>query len=177
MDNKGIERNEGVEIDIQRVLGAVWSKLWVVILSAIMATVITVLGTVFLITPKYEASAMFYVNNNSLSLSDASFSISSSDITASKSLVDSYIVILQTRESLNDVIDYAGVDLTYSELTKMISAEAVNATEIFEVVVTSPDPEEAEKVAKAIAYILPKRISSIIEGTSAKIVDPAVIPE
>ena len=176
MDNKGIERNEGVEIDIQRVLGAVWSKLWVVILSAIMATVITVLGTVFLITPKYEASAMFYVNNNSLSLSDASFSISSSDITASKSLVDSYIVILQTRESLNDVIDYAGVDLTYSELTKMISAEAVNATEFFEVVVTSPDPEEAEKVAKAIAYILPKRISSIIEGTSAKIVDPAVIP-
>lgn len=176
MDNKEIERSKGMEIDIQRVIGAVWSKLWVVILSAILTTVLTVLGTMFLITPKYEASAMFYVNNNSLSLGDASFSISSSDITASKSLVDSYIVILQTRESLNDVIDYAGVDLTYTELKEMITAEAVNATEIFQVVVTSPDPEEAEKVATAIAYILPKRISSIIEGTSAKIVDPAVLP-
>ena len=143
MENKNFERNDGMEIDIHRVFGAVWSRLWVVILSAIIATVVTFVGTAFLITPKYEASAMFYVNNNSLSLGDASFSISSSDITASKSLVDSYIVILQTRESLNDVIDYAGVDLTYTELTKMITAEAVNAAEIFEVVVTSMDPGES----------------------------------
>jgi len=43
-------------------------------------------------------------------------------------------------------------------------------------VVTSSDPQEAENIASAIAYILPKRISSIIEGTSAKVVDAAVLP-
>lgn len=176
MDNRAMDRTDGMEIDIQRLLSAVWNKIWLVILSAVTAAVVAFAGTFFLITPKYEASAMFYVNNNSLSVGDASFSITSSDITASKSLVDSYIVILQTRESLNAVIDYAGVDRTYGELTKMIEAEAVNSTEIFRVVVTSEDPAEAERIADAIAYILPKRISSIIEGTSAKIVDPAVTP-
>ncbi len=176
MENKTAERKAGIEINLQRLFGEIVSKAWLIILVAVVLAVATFLGTFFFVTPQYEASAMFYVNNNSLSMGDASFSITSSDITASKSLVKSYIVILQTRESLNDVIDYSGVDRTYAELTQMITASAVDSTEIFKVVVKSPDPEEAKKIADAIAYILPKRISSIIEGTSAKVVDNAVIP-
>lgn len=176
MDNRMTERNSEMEIDIQKLLGAIWNKIWLVILSAVVGAAAAFAITFFLITPQYEASAMFYVNNNSLSVGEASFSITSSDISASKSLVDSYIVILKTRTSLESVIDYAGVDLTYDEVSDMITASAVNSTEIFEVVVTHPNPETAEAIADAIAYILPKRISSIIEGTSAKVVDPAVMP-
>jgi capsular exopolysaccharide synthesis family protein len=58
----------------------------------------------------------------------------------------------------------------------MISASAVNETEIFKVTVTSPDPEEAERLASAIAYILPKRIATIIDGTSARVADAAIVP-
>lgn len=170
------KNDEVVEIDVKRLFDAVLHKAWAVILVSILGAVISLVGTFFLITPQYESSAMFYVNNNSISVGDVSLSsITSSDITASKNLVNSYIVILNTRESLVDVIDYAGVNRTYTELRKMLSAEAVDDTEIFQVVVTSPDPQEAEKIANAIAYILPKRISSIIEGTSAKVVDSAII--
>ena len=164
-----------MEIDIQRLVSAVLKKAWLIGLISLLCAVLSFLGTFFFITPQYQSSAMFYVNNSSVSVGDATFSIDSGDISAAKSLVDSYIVILQTRESLNDVIDYSGVNRTYTELKKMISAESVNSTEIFEVVVTSPDPHEAEKIANSIAYILPKRISSIIEGTSAKVVDAAVV--
>ena len=91
-------------------------------------------------------------------------------------MVNTYIVILNTRETLSDVIDYAGVDRTVGELRGMISAEAVGETQIFQVVVTCEDPAEAEKIADAIAYILPRRIGNIIEGTSTKVVDNAVRP-
>lgn len=175
MDENRVERNEELEIDIQRLIGAVMRRIWLILLAAVSGAVISFLVTFFFVTPQYESSAMFYVNNNSLSVGDASFSLTSSDITASKSLVDSYIVIMQTRASLNDVIDYAEVNRSYDELKRMINASAVNSTEIFQVVVTSPDPQEAEKIANAIAYILPKRIASIIEGTSAKVVDAAVV--
>ena len=175
MEEMTREKNGEIEVDVQRLVGEIFRKFWLVILAAVVGAVVTFLGTYYLITPQYQSSAMFYVNNSSLSVGDASFSLTSSDITASKSLVDSYIVILQTRESLNDVIDYAGVDRTYGDLQRMISAAAVNSTEIFEVVVTSPDPNEAERIANAIAYILPKRISTIVDGTSAKVVDSAVV--
>lgn len=176
MNEKNVKQTEEIEIDFSRIIGVFLKRAWAIIIVSILTAVISFVGTFYLITPKYESAAMFYVNNNSLSVGDASFSITSSDITASKNLVDSYIVILTSRQSLNDVIDYAGVDRTYLELEEMIEAKSVNDTEIFRVTVTSPDPVEAEKIADAISYILPKRISSIIEGTSAKIVDTAVLP-
>ncbi len=174
MDEK--ERNDEVEIDFQRIFAAIWHKIWIVVVAAVVCALLAFVFTFYFVTPQYESSAMFYVNNSALSVGDTSFSIESGDITAAKSLVESYIVILNTRESLNDVIDYAGVNRSYYELRGMISAEAVNETEIFQVVVTSPDRYEAEQIANAIAYILPKRIDSIIEGTSARIVDSAIVP-
>ena len=172
-----INKNEEVnEVNLKRLVDTVLRRAWLVILAAIVGAVVTFGGTYFFVTPLYESTAMFYVNNNSISVGEASLSISSADITASKSLVDTYIVILNTRETMMDVMDYAEVSRSYSDIVDMIEAEAVNDTEIFQVTVTSPDPAEAEKLANSIAYILPKRISSIVEGTSAKIVDSAVIP-
>lgn len=176
MDVMKKENNEEIEIDLGRVLRAVMDRAWLVAVVSVLCAVITFLGTFFFVTPQYKSAAMFYVNNSNLSLGDASVSISSGDLTTSRNLVDSYIVILNTRATLNDVIDYAGTNRTYKELKEMISAEAVNETEIFQVSVTSPDPQEAERIANAIAYILPKRIGTIIDGTSAKVVDSAVVP-
>ena len=170
MENKTPEKKAGIEINLQKLFNALLSKLWLIAIIAVVAAVVTFLGTYFFITPQYQSSAMFYVNNSAFSLDDA-FSITSSDISASKSLVKSYIVILRTQQTMDDIVDYSGVDRSYGELLEMVSAESVDNTEIFRVVVNSTDPQEAKDIAKAISIILPKRISSIIEGTSAKVVD------
>lgn len=175
MEETKNEQTGEQEIDLQRLFSALLHKTWLIALIAILCSVLAFVGTFYLITPKYSSSALFYVNNSSLSVGDASFSISSGDISASKALVDSYIVILKSRTTLNDVIDYAGVNRSYGELEGMLSATAVNGTEIFQVIATSPSPEEAERIANAVAYVLPKRISSIIEGSSAQIVDTAIV--
>lgn len=176
MNEKEIRRTEELEIDLQRLINALLQKSLLIGIVAVVCAVVAFLGSYFFITPQYQSTAMFYVNNNSLSLGEASLSISSADISASRGLVKSYIVILNTRETLSDVLEYSGVDRTVGQVKNMITAESVDATEIFQVVVTSPDPKEAQIIADAVAYILPKRISSIIEGTSAKIVDSAVVP-
>jgi len=175
-ESKITERNEELEIDLQRLFGALIKGIWMIIIISLVGGLLSFGITYYLITPEYESKAMFYVNNGSLSVGSASINLSSSDLSVSKSLVDSYIVILKTRETLEDVADYAEVDRSYAELKDMITASAVNSTEIFEVVVTSTNPAEAENIADAISYILPKRISTIVEGTSAEIVDHAVLP-
>lgn len=176
MNDKNNNQNNVLEVDMRRVCNTIWQKAWLVALACVVGAAVAFAVTFFFITPQYQSEAMFYVNNSSISVGETSLSISSGDITASKDLVDTYIVILNTRETLNEVIDYADVDINYLDLQKMIEAGSVNDTEVFRIVVTSPDPEEAEAIASAIAYILPKRISSIVEGTSAKIVDSAVVP-
>lgn len=169
-------KSEEIEIDLGRLLQAVLRRAWLIALVCVVSAAVAFGSTYLFLTPEYEATAKFYVNNNSISVGNTSVSLSSGDLTTSRNLVDSYIVILNTRETLNDVIDYAEVNRTYEQLEKMLSADAVDNTEIFKVTVTSTDPQEAEKIANAIAYILPKRISTIIEGTSAKVVEAAVIP-
>jgi len=93
------EKNE-LEVDFGRVFRAVLSKVWLVAVISVLCAAMVFAGTVFLITPTYESAAMFYVNNSNLSLGDASLSISSGDLSTSRNLVDSYIVILNTRETL-----------------------------------------------------------------------------
>lgn len=175
MEEQRKSNDEVAEVNFERLLNAVLNKAWVIGLVAVLGALIMMAVTFFFITPLYQSSVMFYVNNNAISVS-TSLSIDSGDISASKSLVNTYIVILNTRETLVEVIDYSGADRSYADLKDMIQAESVDETEVFRVVVTSSNPTEANQIADAIAYILPKRISSIVEGTSAKIVDSAIVP-
>lgn len=170
-----VHDSEMIDFDLKRLLPAILNRIWLIGIFSILCGMFALGGTIMFATPQYKASAMLYVNNN-VSVGGTSVSISSGDITTSKTLVSSYIVILKTRSTLLDVIDYAGLDISYGELKSMISAGAVNKTEIFQVTVVSDDPKEAEVIANAIAHIVPNKISSIIEGSSAKIVDYAVVP-
>jgi capsular polysaccharide biosynthesis protein len=103
------------------------------------------------------------------------FQLSSSQITGARSLVDTYIVMLQNRTTLNKVIEKADVNYDFEDLEDMIKAESVNGTEIIRITVTSPDPYEAAQIANAIAIVLPARISEIIKGSSMEVVDSAAV--
>lgn len=176
-DNLTIDRDKNLSVvNLSRIFDAVFHKIWLVLIISLVCAALVVAGTKLWITPQYQATATFYVNNSSISVGNTSVSIGSGDISASKSLVNTYIVILKDRITLNDIIDYAGIDMHYSELYENISAESINETEVFKVVVTNSNPQYAEKLANAVAYILPKRITSIIEGTSAKLVSGAITP-
>ena len=168
--------DEFIEIDLLRLVKAVWQKIWAVVLSAVIFSAATFGFTYVFIEPTYEARTLLYVNNSNFSVGNTSFNISTSSLSAAQELVNTYIVILKARTSLNEIIEYAELNRSYTELQGMISAAPVNSTEIFEVVVTSTDPAESEKIANAIATLLPKRIAEIVDGSSVRVVDYAIVP-
>lgn len=165
-----------MEIDLMRLLKALLHRAWAIVIAVFAGALVAFACAALLITPLYKARALLYVNNNSINLGSASLSIGTGDITASRGLVDTYTVILKTRTTLNAVIEKAGLPYDYEELYKMIETSSVNNTEIFEIVVTSHDPKEAEVIANTSASVLPEKISNIVNGSSAKLVDYAVVP-
>ena len=175
MNENEKQKASGKEIDLRQLMTGLLKKSWIIVLVSVVCAVVTFLGTYYLVVPQYKSAAMFYVNNNTLSMENVSVGLTSSDMTARQKLVDSYIVILKSRQTLNAILDHAEVDISPGTLKNMISASAVNSTEIFQVVVTSPDPYEAKKLADAITEILPDQIAKVIENTSAKVVDRAVV--
>lgn len=167
-------KSEEEEIDLLHLASVLWQNVVAIILVALIFGALTFGGTKAFITPLYNSRAYLYVNSTNISLGGSKVSISASELSAAKSLVDTYIVILNTRMTLEDVIAQSGVNYTYDELKKMITAASVNGTEVFYIDVTSPDPAEAEMLANTIAQVLPDKISSVVDGSSVRIVDYAV---
>ncbi len=162
-------------IDLIHIFSIIWKKIWVVVICGLIGVIIGFSIATFMIPPTYSSEIMLYVNNSSLSIGGASFSISSSEITAAQSLVKTYSVLLKNRTTLETVIEKTGVDYSYEELYHMVSANSVNETEVLKVTVTCEDPYEACKIANCIAKVLPIRVSEIIEGSTMEVVDSAVV--
>lgn len=170
------KKEDYMEVDLAKLMRALWRKAWAIILAAVIFGSAAFAYTRYLVTPLYKARTLMYVNNSSISVGSTKVNISQGDLTAAQSLVDTYIIILKTRTTLNEVIEQSGVPYTCNQLENMISASSVNSTEIFYIEVTSPDPKEAELLANTIGQVLPDKISSVVDGSSVRIVDYAVEP-
>lgn len=165
-----------MEIDLLELFRALWKRALAIILVAVIVGTAAFAVTLFFVSPKYKATASMYVNNSSFSFGSTSFSISPSELSASNSLVSTYIFILKSRTTLEDVIAKAGLSYDYEELSGMITTEALSGTAAFTVTVESESPAEAELIANTIAQLLPDRIAEIVDGSSVRIVDYAIIP-
>jgi len=170
------DKQEFVVIDLLHIVKSVWHRFWIIVLAAVVAGVAGFSYSKFCITPTYSSSVMLYVNNNS-SITGGKFNFNSSELTASKELVDTYIVMLKNRTTLTKIAKDAGVDKKYDypTLYKMIGAGSVDDTEVLRVTVTSTDYKEAYKIAQSIADLFPEvlggEVGGIMEGCNMKVVD------
>ena len=168
--------NDEIEIDLLKLVKALWRRVLVIILIALIGASAAFAVTLFFITPTYEATVSFYVNNSSISIGSMNYSISAGELSASSTLVNTYIYILKSRTTLEDVIEKGGLSYNYETLGKMINTKAVTGTAAFDVTVTSTSPTEAEMIANTIAQVLPERITEIVDGSNVRIVDYAIVP-
>lgn len=165
-----MKQTDEIEIDLERLFRALTRHWLALLLSGVLGAGIFFWGAENLIPPHYESGVMFYV------CSAAGEDLSSEDLSIARKLVESCMVVLNTRETQQGILDSTGLDYTCQALEKKISAEAMGQTEFFRVTVSGEDPVEAETIADAIGAVLPGRISGLLEGFSVKVADAAVLP-
>lgn len=157
-------QNEAIlEVDLLQMLNAIWRRIWLVILCAILGAGIAFASTVQFAVPKYKANISIYVINNG----------TSSGLAAAQSLVSTYIEILKSRPALDKIIEKADLDISTSKLHGMIKATSKEGTEIFDVAVISENREETVIIANAIASVLPDVLSAVVDKSSVKVIEPA----
>lgn len=168
---------DGVEIDLQKLLLNYLRRWWLIAVCAVVAALGTYYVTVNYITPTYQANIMLYVNNtkSGTELEDEN-RLSSSNISASKQLVKTYVNIISSDRVLEKVIEEGNFSYSPAQLRSCMTAEQVDETVIFRVQVTHTDPVFAAEVANTIADVAPGEIEEIIEGSSAKVIDRAKVP-
>lgn len=172
-----IEKQDNlIEIDILFMLKAMWHKIWILILAAAVLCAGGFAYAKFYIKPTYTASSMIYVNNlrekTSKELQEST--ISGGDLSTAMHLVDTYIVILKTPETLEEVARKSGLSYSAGDLSAMIDATGEEDTEIFTVQASANNPEDAVVLANTVAQVLPERISAVVEGAKVRTVQEAL---
>lgn len=163
---------DDLEINLVELLGVVVRRAWIILLCLALFASGTFLGTKWFVTPLYQSSVLFYVNNGQ----NSETKISNSDIIAAQSLVETYLVVLKYGTTLDEVIHKAKLDCSREALSAKISSNSVNDTEIFQITVTDPSAEQAVKIAEAISDILPDKVAEVIDGSTVRIVREASVP-
>ena len=169
------ERNEGLEIDLQKLILAYLHKWWLILLCGIILAAGAWIYTANCITPMYRAEVSVYVNN--IRSNQQIDYLSESNLAASQRLVNTYMNIVKSDRVLNQVSNSLDGEYTVADLRKMLSCAQVEETEIFKIYISHPNPLESERIANLMAEIAPEDISSLIEGSSARIIDYAKTPE
>ncbi len=169
-----MNRNEnGIEIDLLRLVKAIWHKAWAVGIVTILCGVVALCYTMLFVTPMYESYANFYIYNKDTGSTGA---ITSSDIATVEKLANTYTQIIKTRSALEIIMDEAGVDYKPERLAKMISATAINGSSVYKITVKSADPEEAAAIANAIGTTMPGHVTKIMSGGVMNLMDEALVP-
>lgn len=167
--------HEEMEMGVNlREFGALLIKrIWVVALCIILMGTATLIYTKTAVTPMYEAGFYAYVNNKSYKDTDA---VSSQDLAVAIRLSESYAHMIVTDLVLERVKEELDIDASTAQLRKLIKAEAVEESEMFTVTVTTSNPQLSVDVANAIAKVAPEEIPTIVEGSSAKIIEYPKMP-
>lgn len=170
--------DETFEIDLKELFELIIARIRLVILVVIMFTVSAYLISVFVITPKYQASARLYVNNNKTSVSQ---NVTLTDLNTGRELVPLYSEFIESDTVLEQVAaavsNETNMPFDADELRKILSSGAVNDTALIEITVTTPSPEVSQIIANAVVDIAPDRITEFMDGSSVKVVDYAKLPE
>ncbi|MFI3140904.1 MAG: Wzz/FepE/Etk N-terminal domain-containing protein [Clostridia bacterium] len=167
-------QNEEIELDLTQIIQFIFKKLWLIIIGLLVGSIIAYSYTNAFVEPKYSSDVKLYVNSGGVSVGNVTISVS--DLSLSSSLIDTYITILNTRTTLNRIIEEGELSYSTSQLSSMISATALNGTAIFQISVVSTDPYEAEHIANVIAVVLPEQIGETIADTSTIVLDYAITP-
>ena len=120
----------------------------------------------FLMTPKYDASINMIVNTQTGALR----SVTNDSISSAKNLVDTYAIIIKSNTVLNKVIDNLKLDMTYGELYRQISVNAVNSTQVMKISVRNSDRTLAMKIVEDISSTAPEIITDAVEAGSCKVI-------
>ena len=161
--------------DLGKIAGLLWKHVVLILTCGIIGATALFLYARMFITPLYQANALLFTNNSTLSIGDPD--LGTSTLTNQSNNITTYIEIMRSRSNMELVIDQSGVPYSVGALRSMVSAREVTTTGLFQISVTSRNPEEARMLVNLIAAILPDKVAEIVNNSSIKVVDYAETPQ
>ena len=172
MENQTVNNDEEREIDLGEIVHLLLSKLLIIILSGVVFCLATVMGTMLLVTPKYESTTKIVV----LSKQDSN-TLTNQDMQISTSLTKDYVELIKSRTVTEGVIAQLDLDMTHEQLLKKLSVDTPTDTRVVSITIKDTDPYTAAEIANAVRDVASKHIQQVMDIKAVNVVETANIPD
>ncbi len=159
-------------IDLVELFYVLWGHVWQILLCLVLGAAVAFGYTRFLGTPLYKAASSIYIvsaSNNSV--------VNLTDLQIGAQLTADYRELMYSRPLLEDVIKNLDLELTVSELSKMIQITNTSDTRILKITATSSDPNQAADIANELVKQACIYLPQIMETEEPNLVERAIPPK
>ncbi|MFC3927413.1 Wzz/FepE/Etk N-terminal domain-containing protein [Streptococcus caprae] len=165
-------RNAQVEIDVLMLLRKLWSKKFLITLIALIFGTLSLVASLFLLSPAYSSTTRLYVVNQN----STNNSLTSQDLQAGSYLVRDYQEIILSKDVMANVIADNGLDTTVDDLTSQVSVSIPTDTRVISITVEDDSPERAALVANSIREEASEKIKEVTKVEEVTTLEVAEVP-
>lgn len=164
------QNDESMEIDLLEIIGALWKKVWIIILCFCIGAAGMAVYTKLMITPMYQATATMYILSGE--------TISVGQLQLGTEVSQDYMEIAKSRTTLKNTIARAGLEgkVSVGELAGGVSIAMQEGTHFMKVSVSNAKPEYAQVLANALTDEMSDRVVTVMNMEKPSIVEKALEP-
>ena len=157
------------ELDLWQLARVLRKNLKYIIAATLLLGLLGLLGSTLLMTPIYEAKTKMIVNTRV----DKNENLTNDQLTSAKNLVDTYAVVITSRDVLNRVNEELSLNMSYDSLKDCVQVRAVDDTQVMEITVRHSNSNTALLIAEKLLKIAPGVLIDTVEAGSVKTVEQA----
>jgi len=150
------------------------SKIFIVIITFVIAVSTSLVYSKFIKVPKYSSYTTVVLTRSGDNANEQNVSITQNDITLNQKLVATYREIIKSRRVLGQVKDNLGLDISVGDLSNNISVTNPDGTELIKIKVSGRNKEEVKDITNEIARVFSKEIEEIYDIKNVSIIDTAI---
>lgn len=153
------------EIDLTRLFYALFRRIWLILIVAVVCACGAAGYTHFRIDPTYTSTSAMVVLTKETTLT------SLADLQLGSQLTKDYTVLITSRPVLENVIDNLGLKTSYKILRQQIAIQNPEDTRILYLSVTTQDAQQAKAIVDELAKVSSEFIGDTLEITPPKIIE------
>lgn len=156
------QQQDELEIDLKELFFELLGHWKTLLLSTVLVAAIVMVISKFIMVPQYESTASLYVLSNSIT--------SIADIQIGTSLTQDYLVVVNGRPVLEQVIENLDLKENYASLGNKITLNNPANSRILEITVRDKDPDHAKAIADEMANVASDYISIKMDQSAPTII-------
>ena len=160
-------------ISVSEIIDAVKKRWKIIVLTTVLATVVSGIFSFFVISPTYEASTKIFIGKEGAE----SEGYNSSDVSMYQNLIKTYSELIKTKDLVNKAINNSEYDLSVNSVLNGITVNTLTGTQILQISYQSKSPSIAKNILESITNEFITKAEELVPNGNVKILESVELPK